>query len=71
VWLRNGVYQLQKSNNDVYANVYVMSEERPRSLQSGKAGSNSETWEISVMIWAAISWYSVGLIINFLYQITA
>jgi hypothetical protein len=32
------------------------------SLQSRMPGSNSETWEGSIMVWAAISWYSILLV---------
>jgi hypothetical protein len=36
--------------------------EHPRSPQSGMPGSNSETRGGSVMVWTAISWYSILLV---------
>jgi hypothetical protein len=41
------------------------------SLKSGKPGTNSETQGRSVMVWAALSWYSASPIIALHGQITA
>jgi hypothetical protein len=52
---------------------YIRKSLRLENTESGKSDLNSETRHRggSVMVWPAISWYSLGPIITFLGRITA